>query len=67
MPSPRRRFTLERLEARDVPAAQFAAVGTEAGEIGRAQLVDAATGQPRYSVFPFGTDFMGGVRVAAGD
>jgi len=63
----RNRFTLERLEPRDMPAAQFAAVGADAGEIGRAQLIDAETGVPRYSVFPFGTAFTGGVRVAAGD
>ncbi|QDU22969.1 phosphatase PAP2 family protein [Urbifossiella limnaea] len=63
----RNRFALERLEPRDVPAAQFAAVGSDAGDIGRAQLVDTETGTPRYSVFPFGTDFTGGVSVAAGD
>ncbi|MFO0797714.1 MAG: hypothetical protein U0804_09555 [Gemmataceae bacterium] len=63
----RNRFALELLEPRDVPATQLAAVGTDAGEIGRAQLVDTETGTPRYSVFPFGTDFTGGVRVAAGD
>ncbi|HYH65072.1 MAG TPA: vanadium-dependent haloperoxidase [Urbifossiella sp.] len=61
------RFILERLEPRDVPAAQLAAVGTDAGEIGRAQLIDTETGVPRYSVFPFGNAFTGGVRVAAGD
>ena len=62
----RNRFTVERLEPRDVPA-QFAAVGSDAGEIGRAQLVDTETGVARYTVFPFGTGFTGGVRVAAGD
>lgn len=62
-----RRFALEALEPRDVPAAHLAAVGTSASGIGQAQLVDTATGQPRYSVFPFGTGYFGEVRVAAGD
>ncbi|HEX4607030.1 MAG TPA: FG-GAP-like repeat-containing protein [Urbifossiella sp.] len=67
MPQTPRRFAPERLESRDLPAAHLAAVGSEAGAIGMAQLVDTTTGQPRYSVFPFGTAFTGGVRVAAAD
>ncbi len=62
-----RRFTLECLEPREVPAAHFAAVGDVSNGIGRAQLVDTTTGQPRYSVFPFGVGYSGEVRVAAGD
>ena len=62
-----RRFALERLEPREVPAAHFAAVGDVSNGIGRAQLVDTTTGQPRYSVFPFGVGYTGEVRVAAGD
>ncbi len=59
------RARLELLEDRSVPAA-FWATGSDLGSPGTASLVDAATGQPRFTVTPFGA-FTGGVRVAVGD
>jgi hypothetical protein len=62
----RHRLALERLEDRSVPAA-FWAAGSDPGTPATAALIDAATGQPRFTVTPFGPAFTGGVRVAVGD
>ncbi len=60
------RARLESLEDRCVPATYWA-TGSDLGQPGTALLVDAATGQPRFTVTPFGSGFTGGVRVAVGD
>ncbi len=70
-PGPRRsrpftRLSLEALEVRSVPAAAWA-VGAAPGSPGTAALIDGSTGQPRFTVAPFGDGFTGGVSAAAGD
>ncbi len=62
----RRGFTLERLEDRTVPAADFWAVGSDPGLPGEARLLDE-TGGERSRVTPFGSAYTGGVNVAVGD
>ncbi len=61
------RLRLEHLEAREVPAANFYALGSGAGAAPTASLIDSDTGVVRFIVTPFGSDFAGGVHVAVGD
>jgi hypothetical protein len=61
----RQGLTVEPLEDRSVPAA-FWAAGSDPGTQATAALIDASTGQPRFTVTPFGS-FTGGVQVAVGD
>jgi hypothetical protein len=63
---PERQFSVERLEDRSVPAANYWAVGSAAGVPATARLLDPS-GAERFNVTPFGLDFSGGVRAAVGD
>ena len=57
----------EPLEAREVPAANFFAIGAEPGSGGGVSLVDADSGVTRFTTYPFGVNFPLGVNVAVGD
>jgi hypothetical protein len=63
------RLRVEVLEARDVPAGNFIAMGSDPGGAGTASLVDADSGVARFTVTPFEVAAADGiaVNVAVGD
>src|SRR5687767_4414901 len=61
-----RPISVERLEDRSVPAANYWAVGSAAGVPATGRLLDP-TGAERFSATPFGLEFTGGLRAAVGD
>jgi hypothetical protein len=73
-PSGRRtwRPSVTELEARYAPSNMVVIFGPDNGRspvtvLAPVRVFDAVTHQEKYNFFPFGTSFMGGVRVTAGD